>query len=221
MRLLPIALLSVIATGIFAGAGRVEFPTPLTARLSIMPVTFYDMQTQTELPNNVLVLWKAALQRRLALWVRVLEVQPDFVTPLLQSIICWLSLWLAVGLTGFLFSQRLTTPLWWQIGGIVGSLFSLKLLHAVAASYWIWAPNWQPDLVDALADMLVGIPVPSAMVWAVSLRGLFWSLTALLFLVGLFFAIRNAFKLSVAKTLLCGFIAYLLARLIYALAMIG
>lgn len=213
----PVAISLVIATGLVAGLGRVEFPSPFIARLRAMPVTFYDVRTREPLPNNPFLLWGKAMRGQLGYWVRVVKMPPDFLLPVLQSLFGWLSLWLAMGLTGSLLRRGFLSPLWWRLGSSVGFLFALRLTHVLAASHWVWIPDWNPLFIQALVDMLLGISVPPSLLWAVMARGLFWLLTALSFWLGTFFVLRFAFRLSKGQTFIGGLLAYLLSRLFYVI----
>lgn len=210
-----------MATGMIGGAGRVEFATPFTARLQAVTVTFYHSATGEPL-SNVLRLWQAVKERQLTHHIQAFEMPPTYLVSTLQSVLSWLSLWLAMGLTVILLRRPLTTTLWWQIGGMVGCLFIWRLLQAISVSHWLWLPNGQPTLVDAISDMLVkmtlGATVPSALLWAFLWRALFWLLTGTLFFISLFFVVRSSFRCSKLTALLSVVITYIAARWIYALA---
>ncbi len=154
--------------------------------------------------------------------IQAFEMPPNYLVGVLQSLLSWLSLWLAMGLTGALLRRPLTTALWWQIGGMVGCLFIWRLLQALSVSYWLWLPKGQPTLVHALSETLVkmalGEPVTFQLVLAFLWRALFWVLTGALFFASLFFAVRSAFRCSRLTALLGFVITCIAARCIYALA---
>jgi len=213
-----IAIVVVMGTGIISAFARVEIASPFTSRQTAVQVTFYDGETGKVVNPNPAQLLPLALQRRLGYQAEIYRPRPEFLKATLQSVLAWLSLWLALGLTVWAFNRSLTTSQFWQIGSISGWLLIWRLLQALSVSCWLWLPNWRSDLVLALLDLVQGHPVPTNLLWAILWRGTLWLLIGLASLIHIFIALRRSFGFSRLKALLGLVSVYLLARLIYVLA---
>lgn len=222
VRNLSFALLSstliVVATGITAGAARVELPSPFGVRQAAVQVFFYDGLSGEYISPNPGQLLSLTLQKRLGYEAEIYRPKPNFVGAILQSLLAWLSLWIALGLSVWLFKRSLTTSQWWHLGSMAGSVMIWRLLQALTVSCWLWLPNWRSDLVLALLDIVQGYPVSANLVWPVLWRGSLWLLTGTATFVHIFIALRRSFSLSCRGSLASLAITYFAARLIYTLA---
>lgn len=212
-----IAVVIVAATGITSALARVEIASPFTARQAAVQVLFYDETGKIVNPNPAQLL-SLALQRRLGYQAEIYRPKPEFLRTSLQSVLAWLSLWLALGLTIWVFNRSLTTLQWWQIGSIAGWLLIWRLMQALSVSCWLWLPNWRSDLITALLDLVQGYSIPENLLWAILWRGALWLSMGVAAFVHLFFAFRRSFGFSRPKALLGLAAVYLLARLIYVLS---
>jgi hypothetical protein len=215
---LAFAFLVVVAAGLISGSGRVEIASPFTARQAAVQVIFYDGETGEVIEPNAIQLLPLALQRRLGYQAEIYRPKPDFLKATLQSLLAWLSLWLALGLTVWAIKRSLVTLQWLQIGEIAGWLMVWRLLQAISVSCWVWLPNWRSDLVIGLLDLVQGHPVPSNLAWAVLWRGAIWLAMGIATFVHIFIAFRRKFAFSRLVSLLSMLATYLVARLIYALS---
>lgn len=217
-RWLVLGGLAVLFVGFFASFAKVEFPSPFTARLAAVTVRFYEADKQREVTGNTLQLWQLAQRHRLAYFVTVHRFSPRYIPVILQSLLSWLCLWLAVGLVGLALRCPIPSSRWWQLGGWLGCLFAGRLLQAISASTWVWLPNERPTFLNALVDMALGLPLPSTAYAALFLRISLWLLSTLLLPVSLFFLLRIAWCCSKGKafagTLLTIPIASALYRLV-------
>jgi hypothetical protein len=180
-------------------------------------VSFYDETGKVVNPDPAQLL-PLTLQRRLGYEAEIYRPKPEFLKATLQSILAWLSLWLALGLTFWVFNRSLTTSQWWRIGSTAGWLLIWRLLQALSVSCWLWLPNWRSDLVIALLDLVQGHPIPTNLLWAILWRGTIWVLTGIATLVHIFILLRRNFGFSYPKAFVALIAVYLLARLIYALS---
>lgn len=214
---LAIAVVIVVATGIIAALARVEIASPFTARQAAVQVSFYDETGKAVNPNPVQLL-PLALQRRLGYQAEIYRPQPEFLRATLQSLLAWLSLWLALGLTVWAFNRSLSTPQWWRAGSVSGWLMVWRLLQTLSVSCWLWLPNWRSELVTALLDLVQGYHVPANLLWAVLWRGTLWLLMGAATFVHMFVSLRRSFGLPRFKAAVGLIATYLLARLIYVLS---
>jgi hypothetical protein len=215
---LAFAFLVVVAAGLISGSGRVEIASPFTARQAAVQVIFYDGETGEVIEPNAVQLLPLALQRRLGYQAEIYRPKPDFLKATLQSLLAWLSLWLALGLTVWAIKRSLVMLQWLQIGEIAGWLMVWRLLQAISVSCWVWLPNWRSDLVIGLLDLVQGHPVPSNLAWAVLWRGAIWLAMGIATFVHIFIAFRRKFAFSRLVSLLSMLATYPVARLIYALS---
>jgi hypothetical protein len=181
-------------------------------------VIFYDGETGEVIEPNAVQLLPLALQRRLGYQAEIYRPKPDFLKATLQSLLAWLSLWLALGLTVWAIKRSLVMLQWFQIGEITGWLMVWRLLQAISVSCWVWLPNWRSDLVIGLLDLVQGHPIPSNLAWAVLWRGAIWLTMGIATFVHIFIAFRRKFAFSRLVSLLSMLATYLVARLIYALS---
>lgn len=214
---LVIAALIVAVTGFISALARVEIASPFTSRQTAVQVSFYDETGKVVNPNPAQLL-SLTLQRRLGYQAEIYRPKPEFLRATLQSVLAWLSLWLGMGLTFWIFNRSLTNSQWWGIGSIAGWLLSWRLLQALSISCWLWLPNWSSNLVVALLDLVQGHPIPAKLLWAVLWRGAIWLLTGIATLIHLLIILRRGFGFSYPKAFAALIAIYLLARLIYALS---
>lgn len=212
------AFFVVIAAGLISGAARVEIASPFTARQAAVQVIFYDGETGEVIDPNAVQLLPLALQKRLGYQAEIYRPKPNFLKATLQSLLAWLSLWVALGLTVWVIKRSLVTPQWFQIGEIAGWLMVWRLLQSVSVSCWVWLPNWRSDLVVGLLDLVQGHPVPADLAWAVLWRGAIWLTMGIATFVHIFIALRRNFAFSRLASLLGLLATYLVARLIYVLS---
>lgn len=215
---LAAAISVVVATGLIAGAGRVEFASPFTTRQAAVRVTFYDGETGEIVDHNAIQLLPLALQGRLGYQVEVYRLPPNFLRATLQSFLAWLSLWLALGLTIWAYQRSLTTNQWFQIGSISGWLMLWRLFQVIGVSCWLWLPNWRSELVVALLDLVQGNPVPHNLAWATMWRGTLWLSMGIATFIHIFAVFRLKFNVPSVPSLFGLLPVYLIARLIYALS---
>lgn len=210
------AFLVVMATGFIAGTGRVELISPFTASQASVQVTFYDGETGEVIDPSAVKLIPLALQNRLGYQAEIYRPSPEFLKTILQSLLAWLSLWLALGLTVWVVKRSLKVPQWFQVGSVSGWLMLWRLFQAISISCWLWLPNWRSDLVIGLLDLVQGNPIPTNLAWAVLWRGTLWLLMGIATFVHIIFAFRRNFGFS-WFALFFGLLAtYILSRLIYA-----
>ncbi len=212
------SMLIVIATGVVVGASRVELASPFTARLVAVQVFFHDGVTGKYVNPNAVQLLPLALQGRLGYEAEIRRQKPNFVPAIFQSLLAWLSLWLALGLSLWLIKRSLTTYQWWQIGLLTGSLMIWRLLQALTVSCWLWLPHWNLELVIALLDILQGRPVPTHLVFAVLWRGSLWLLMGIATLIHILAIMQRSFEFSRKASLLGLIVTYIFAKLVYALS---
>jgi len=208
----------VIAAGLISGAARVEIASPFTARQAAVQVIFYDGETGEVIDPNAVQLLPLALQKRLGYQAEIYRPKPNFLKATLQSLLAWLSLWVAIGLTVLAIKRSLVTSLWFQIGEVAGWLMLWRLFQAISVSCWVWLPNWRSDLIVGLLDLVQGHPVPSNLAWAVLWRGAIWLAMGIATFVHIFIALRLKFAFSRLASLLGLLATYLIARLIYFLS---
>lgn len=214
---IAIAVVIVAATGIISALARVELASPFTARQAAVQVIFYD-ETGKVINPTPAQLFPLAFQRRLGYQAEIYRPKPEFLRTSLQSLLAWLSLWLALGLTVWVVNRSLTTSQWWQIGSIAGWLLTWRLLQALSVSCWLWLPNWRSDLITALLDLVQGYPVPENLMWAVLWRGILWLSMGVAAFVHIFVVLRRSFGFSRPKSFFGLAAVYLFARLIYVLS---
>ncbi|MCX7642264.1 MAG: hypothetical protein N2116_00435 [Armatimonadetes bacterium] len=215
---LGIAAVIVLATGIISALARVELASPFTSRQAAVRVLFYDGETGKVVNPNPTQLLPLAVQRRLGYQAKIYRPKPDFPRTTLQSLLAWLSLWLALSLTVWGFNRSLSTSQLWQIGSVAGWLLFWRLLQALSISCWLWLPNWRSDLVIALLDLVQGYPIAENLLWAILWRGALWFLTGVATFVHIFASLRRSFGFPRSKAFLGLIAVYLLARLIYFLS---
>ncbi len=208
----------VLATGVVAGFGRVEFASPFLARQASVQVVFYDSVTGNEVAPNPAALLPLALEGRLGHQVNIFSAPPLLLESTLQSLLAWLCVWVALGLTGWLLRFPLDTTRWWHLGVAAGSLSLWRLLQAISISHWLLLPQGRPDLVTALLDFTMGIAAPTPLLWAVLWRGAWWLMAGLALFVHLFLLTRAQWRCSMGKAFLATLLAYLFARGLYWLA---
>ncbi len=214
---LLVALGIVLATGLVAGWGRVEFASPFLARQAAVKVTFYDSLTDQVVPTTPATLLPLALDRRLGHRVDIFSIPPPIGLATLQSLLAWLCVWVALGASRWVLRLPFTSSLWWQLGVTSGVMSLWRLLQALFISHWLWLPGGRPDLVAALLDLTMGMSVPSPLLWGVLWRGAGWLLMGLGMIGHLFFVFRWQWQCSRRKALLGTLLTFLIARLLYAL----
>jgi hypothetical protein len=217
-RWLLIGGLIVLVVGFIASLARVEFSSPFTARLAAVTVRFFEAGKGREVTGNLFQLWQLAQRHRLAYFVTVHRFPPRYLPVILQSLLGWLCLWLAVGLVGLALRCPMPSLCWWQLGGWLGCLFIGRLLQIISVSAWLWFPHERPNLLNALVDMALGLPLPStayaALFWRISL----WLLSTLLLPICLFFLLRIAWHCSKGKAFVGTLLTIPLASVLYRLA---
>ena len=91
----------VVATGVIAGVVRVEFASHFLARHALVQVTFYDSVTGNEVAPHPTGLLPFALQRQLGQQANIFSAPPLLLPAILQSLLAWLCVWVALGITGW------------------------------------------------------------------------------------------------------------------------
>ncbi len=210
--------LLVVGTGLLAGAGRVEFATPFTARQVAVQVIFFDAETGEVVPRTLAHLLPLAMERRLGHKVDIYQLPPRFLPAILESVMVWLCLWLATGLTGWLLRRQLSPALWWRMGEAVGWLAFWRALQTIAVSHWLLLPNGRTDLVMAMVDLTLGVGASGNLLGAILWRSALWVGAAVASFVHLFVLLRRLFQCPQITAVFATLLVYLLARSLYWLA---
>ncbi|MCS7192845.1 MAG: hypothetical protein NZ937_07690 [Armatimonadetes bacterium] len=212
------SLLIVVATGVVIGVARVELASPFTARQDAVQIVFYDDLTGEHVDPNAIQLLLLTSKKRLGYMVEIYRLKPNFLGGILQSLLAWFSLWLAMGFSLWLIKRSLKTAQWWQIGFLTGLLMVWRFLQALSVSHWLWLPDWRPDFVVALLDIVQGHSVQAPLVWGILWRGTIWLLTGLATFIHIFWASHRIFELSHSASFFNLLLTYIVSKIVYFLS---